>query len=369
MRRLLPLLLCLAVLTVARADEGATPAAVDSRPAWLLEPEEDPIPARWGRGPFEVRDPYILALARLSPWARSPEINEHLQLSFAVRCAWSNSFAFERGRYLIDGEVRQVDLVARIGLFDRLELGLVLPWQWRGGGVMDGFIEGFHDVFSIPQQRRGDVDRDRWTVNGTDPAGRSFRWDHKGDGFGDLIAEGRVLVSRGGPVLPALAVGVRLRLPTGSKKFDFSSGVDGTLSVDLSQRLGERSPFIVYAGGAFTYHHEARINDLVMTRSRGMVYAGLEVELAAWLSIVGHVWIETPRETRLFDDQPVVTNPQNPRFGSENLDFGNFVTYASIGFKVEPMEGLVFELSMLENIVDPETTADFTLVFGLSYSL
>lgn len=359
-------LLCLPGLTLAD-DAPAAPGAAG--PAWLLEPEEDPPLPRWGRGPLEVRDPFILALPRLSPWARSPRIHEHLELGLSARGTWSNSFAFEPGRYLVDGEVRQVDFVARLGLFDRFELGLLLPYQWRGGGVMDGFIEGFHDAFDLPQNRRDRLKRGRWTVNGVDPAGRSFRWDRKGHGLGDLIAEGRALLTRGGPLLPAAAVGLRVRLPTGARRFDFADGVDASLSIDLSQRLGERSPFIVYAGGAWTYHTDARVNGLVQARNRGMFYLGGEVELTRWLSIVGHAWIESRRELRLFADLPLVLNPRDPRFGSRNLDFGNWVTYAAVAFKLEPVEGLTIELGMLENIVDPETTADFTLVFGLGWTI
>lgn len=361
------LLLVTGLLPGARAQEAPAAPAGEAE-GFFHDPEEDPLPPRWGRGPLEVRDPYLLALNRLSPWARSPQVLSHLQVEMSLRGLVANSFAFARNRYLIDGELRELAAVLRLGLFERLELGLFLPWQHRTGPTLDGFIEDFHDAFGLPEMDRDQVAQDRYEVSGLEPGRGRFDFDQKGSGFGDLIGEARVLLTPGGPLLPAATVGLRLRFPTGRRRFDLSSGVDVSLGVDLSQRIGGlRSPFVAYAGGAWTVHAETHLGPIRQARHRGMFYLGGELELTSWASLVVHAWIESRRETRLFRDLPV-SGPLDP-LARTDLGFGNWITYIAAGFKLEPVEGLIVDIGMLENLIDPETTADFTVLFNLTWRL
>jgi hypothetical protein len=344
-RAMLVLALCLS--SIARAQ--------DAPPV-----EEVAAPAQWGRGPLEARDPFILALARLSPWARSPELLAHKQVEVGLRGLWSNSYGFTAGRYVLDAEVRQLHVVPRVGLFDRLELGLDLPYEWRGGGVMDGFIEGFHDAFGIPEMDRDRRKRDRYLVAGLERDGSLFQLEHKGYGFSDLIVEARGLLTEGSDLHPAIAATLRLRLPTGRQKFELSHGVDPSLALDLSKRLG-RLPLIVYSTLAYTYHADARVDDLELMRHRFFASLGVEWEITPIVSIVTHAWVETKRERSLFAD------PARPPIPDADLPYGNYITYIAAGFKLEPLPGLRVEVGMLEDLVDPETTADFTLLGNVAY--
>lgn len=342
---LIPALLLLLALE-GRAEEAAPPA-----------PPERP---QWGRGPLEVRDPFVLALGRLSPWARSPGIVPHAGVEVGLRGVWANSYGFTRDRYVIDAEVRQLWTYARVGLWDRFELSLYLPYEWRGGGVMDGFIESFHSAFGLPDMDRDDRPRDRFLVAGLEQDGSVFSYDHPGYGFSDLIIEQRSLLLPGSARAPAVSTTLRLRLPTGRAKFDLSDGVDVSYAVDASKRLGD-SPVIVYATLAYTYYAHTRVDDLELTRHRLFFSAGVEWEILPILSFVVHAWVETHRERELFDDPP--------RGGGADADltFGNYVTYVSAGFKLEPVPGLLIDIGMLENIVDPETTSDFGLLANVAY--
>ena len=341
----------------AASERPAAGPAADAPGAGGPGRTPDVLP-QWGRGPFEVRDPFVLAMLRLSPWARSPEVLGHLDVQFGLRTVWANHYAFARDRLVIDAETREAALSLRVGLFDRVELGVWVPYLWRGGGVMDSFVEGFHDTFSLPGANRDRRPRDRYRVAGIESDGSAFELEHSGYGLGDVVLEGRALLSEGGALAPAAALTVRLRLPTARAKFDHSDGVDASVGLDLSKRLGE-GPVVLYAGGAYTYAAEARVEDLELLRHRAFFYVGAEWELVGGVSLVAHAWVESRRERELFDD------PAPPGVGEADLTFGNYVTYIAGGFKVEPISGLLLELGIIENLIDPETTADFGVLLNV----
>jgi hypothetical protein len=257
--------------------------------------------------------------------------------------------------------VRQLWFYARLGLFERFELGVTLPYEWRGGGVLDGFIEGFHDTFGLPGMDRDRRPRDRFLVAGLEQDGSLFALEHHDDGLGDLILEPRALLLEGDDVLPALAVTLRLRLPTARSSFETSRSVDVSLALDASKRLG-RLPLIVYATLAYTAYGDDEVDRLEQTAHRVFFSAGFEWEITPWLSFVTHVWIESHRERELYEDPPAA-----PGVGEADLPYGNYVTYVAAGFKLEPLPGLLVDVGLLENIIDPETTSDFAFLGNVAY--
>ena len=202
--------------------------------------------------------------------------------------------------------------------------------------------------------------QDRYLVSGLQADGQTTTLRHAGYGWSDLVLEGRANLLRGDRLLPALTATVRLRLPTGRGKFDTADGVDPTFQLDASKRLGTL-PVVLYAGVAYTYHSQGRIEQLDLYRHRAFGYLGLEIEFGDVLSFVVHVWGESPRERKLWKDRIGV-----PR---TDLTTQNLITYVAFGFKAEPTEGLLLELGVLENLFDPETTADFSVMFNITIKL
>lgn len=342
-----PLLLCMLLSGAAYGQD----AEVDS-PEAASESEAEAEPKQWGRGPLEVRDPFILAYQRLSPWARSPETLAHLQVEASVRTTWANSYGFRDRRILIDAETWRADMTIRLGLFDRFEVGVTLPYEWRGGGHMDGFLEGFHETFGLPDGNRDKSKRDTFNVTGVEDDGSPFEIKHKGDGFVDLMLEGRALLTEGGELLPAASLTLRVRLPTGRSDFALADGVGVTFGLDLSKRL-LGLPLIVYGSLAYTYSTDGHVNGLRVQKHRGFIALGIEFEANDWVSVVLHGWWENAREPYLFK--------------GTDLTYGNYVTYLAFGFKLEPIEGLVIDVGALENVIDPDVTADLALLFNLSF--
>lgn len=339
----------------ARAEEPRDSSAEQGDSA-------SPTPAaQWGKGPFEVYDPFVLGELRASPYARSPRPLGPLEIELGVRSVWANSFALADDRDLtdpatgsplhrltLDAETRSLDLVARVGLIGRFELGAELrALHWRGGGITDGAIRQYHRTVGFGALGRDQRPNDRYLVTGFEPSGARISFDGHGTALGDAAVSVRGLALEGGDYHPAVALGIRLWIPTASPILEHAHGIADTLSIDASKRLFDL-PIFVYVGAAYTYYDQAAVSGLHLTRHRGMYYVGIEWAITSSVSVVAHFWQETRRERKLYRNT--------------SIPYGNFITYVAAGVKVEPIDGLTLELGFLENTVDPNTTADIGLL-------
>jgi hypothetical protein len=350
----------LAVSALLLLGNAAHAQSADTAP----KPDAVTLP-EWGKGPFEVYDPFITATLRSAPYARSPEPLDHLELQLGARGVWENNFGYggdltQRAangsplhRFTLDAETRTLDLVARLGLWKRIELGAEFQaLEWQGGGVLDPLIRQYHRSTGIGSLDRDYVNNDSFTVSGVDPAGKPFNLGARGTIEGNSALTGRVLALEGSELWPAVAFTLRVWLPTANPRFEHANGTAETLSVDASKRILDL-PFVVYGGGAYTYYDEATVDGLALMRHRFMVYGGVEWQITPHFSLVAHVWIETLREKRLFVNT--------------NLPYGNYIQYIAVGAKWEPIDGLTIELGILENILDPNTTGDFGFLLNVWY--
>src|SRR5262245_37067927 len=105
------------------------------------------------RGPLPLRGGQVFAQPRPSLPAEAAVTSAPGALSWGVGVLWANSFAWTQDvpgetpgerAVLVDGETATLELEARRGLRPGLELGLRLALHSRGGGVLDGFIDGLH---------------------------------------------------------------------------------------------------------------------------------------------------------------------------------------------------------------------------------
>ncbi len=126
-----------------------------------------------------------------------------------------NSGRAGRERILMDGETYRQALSWRQGLGQGWEYFLEIPAVAHSAGAFDGFIEGWHDVFGLPQGGRDTAPRDRLSLTYVD--GETVRTDVGRDvlSLGDAsFGVGYALPS---PPLPndGMAVRAAVKLPTG----------------------------------------------------------------------------------------------------------------------------------------------------------
>ena len=149
---------------------------------------------------------------------------------------------------LLDGECYRTTLILRGGLPHGFEAGMELPWLAYGGGTMDGFIQGWHQFFGLPQ-------------GGRDQApGNRLRYQYRRDGqqllsitdhhavVGDLLLTGGWQWYGDAATPQAASLRAAIKIPTGDPRLLTGSG--GT---DLSLWLIGRSDHLFSLGHATLY--------------------------------------------------------------------------------------------------------------------
>ncbi|MEJ2454539.1 MAG: DUF3187 family protein [Candidatus Thiodiazotropha sp.] len=179
--------------------------------------------------PFSVRNqnPFIIVygLPSAVPSELLTEDESSLQLQFDVS---NNSKGSETPEELIvlDGETYRLAMIYRRGLGHGWQASVELPVIAHGPGVMDNFIEDWHDIFGLSNS-----DRDPWPKNRL-----FFSYSRNGEieaeltdgstGLGDLQLQvsKQLAVSDTGR---HLALHASLKLPTGdADRFQGSGGTD-----------------------------------------------------------------------------------------------------------------------------------------------
>lgn len=370
MRRFQALVLALAALGLASPALAGEPARdagprADGEPSADAPVVEEPTLPQWGKGPFEVPDLGLLAVLRLEPFIRSPRTLAPGVVSLGLRSSMENTFSYlyedvpappgqqPPTRITIDGETRDLALVARVGVLPRVELGAELSAvHWQGGGVIDGLIRNWHDLVGVGTLDRNKVHRDSYVFDAREPDGRRVSPPGQLTGLGDGAVSARVLALEGGDLWPAVALSVRAWVPVSNPHFGHARGSAESLQADLSKRVLDL-PVVVYAAAAYTYYDECEVGGLHEYRHRFYGAIGAEWEVHRVVSIVAHFFEESPRERKLYR--------------GTRLPYGNFVQYVAFGLELEPIPGLKIETGGMEHIFDPNVTGTFGLLLSVSW--
>ena len=299
-----------------------------------------------GLGPLELRSQSPLSILRLTPTPKTPRTLAEGQWQFEMLTSWNNYFDYEPGLYTIDAETLRFTMSAAYGVTPRLEVAVGVPLSYRGGGIMDRFIENFEGLLHVANKDRKLAPRNRYLVliHGTN--GRTFELTGKDAGWGieDATASVHYQLAAGTATTPALMALFTVKVPTGRPSSLFSSGgTDVAAGLSAGQRLGR---FNVY-GSVVAMHYTT--TDMVGVRLKPnqlSLFTGLEYR-------------RSPRMSWLL--QALVTSP-----GAEN--FGGFSknTYEiTLGLKRVLNPHLLLEASLLENLFIFDNSPDVGFHVGL----
>jgi hypothetical protein len=305
------------------------------------------------RGPTSIRDAQLLAQPRLTlpavaAWTLAPG-----EWSIEASALWANSFSWTQDDpgedpkvrlFLIDGEAVTADLTVRRGLTPRIDVGVRVPLQWRGGGTLDGFIDWWHRAFNTPDGDRPLFLKNAFRVEGVTTQEQPFSWnDHAGLGLGDLELEARYRVRDGAFRAPSLAIVGRVSLPTGTAPFDgngLGAGAQLVGHVPLSER------FDLHTGAGLTAQDPGPV--------RGVEYTPLRA--AGFLAVEWRPW----RRVSLVAE----TNVASRRV--ENIEsYPGTHWYVNVTGRVDLGSRVRLDAGFTENIISQLTTTDFAFYFGL----
>jgi len=170
------------------------------------------------------------------PAAEAGDINLPGELSLRVVAEVASHYTKEdKGTesVLFDGETSRAIVSMRYGLSDRWEVGVDVPMISHDGGVLDGFIEGWHDFFGLPQGGRNKARRDQlhyyYQRNGSD----ALDYSGSNGGIGDLSLFAAYQLLAAEPLARrSVALRTGVKLPTGN-----SSRLQGSGATDTHVRL------------------------------------------------------------------------------------------------------------------------------------
>ncbi|MBP7829110.1 MAG: DUF3187 family protein [Kiritimatiellae bacterium] len=133
---------------------------------------------------------------------------------------------------MLDGETYVARIALRRGFAGGWEIGLDLPYVRHAGGILDDFIESYHDTFGFSQGNRKAIPSDRLLYALTRNGETLFYLADPADGLGDAaVSLGRQLYRRLDGTRAA-AARVAIEAPTGNRDNLLGSGsTDIALSV------------------------------------------------------------------------------------------------------------------------------------------
>ncbi len=172
----------------------------------------------------------------------------------------NNAFSDDTGAgetMVWDGETAQYTVKVRYGLFDRLEVGMDVPYLQHSGGYLDSLIRNFHDFFSFPNDRQEEFDKNQidFDVNSN---GSSYELKEATSGLGDIRFTAAVPLIMGSEESRRyLALRSVLKIPTGD-----SDDLLGSGSTDIS------------AGLAYSDAELLDIINTALTVNLGVLYMG-----------------------------------------------------------------------------------------------
>lgn len=248
---------------------------------------------------------------------------------------------------IVDAETRELRLTAGHGLADRWSFQLQLPYRYTGAGNLDGFIDGWHDAFGLPNGARNDFPQDRFRIAYARNGVIELDMQSSVAGIADVSADiGYQLWT---DATSSLAAWLSVKLPTGdADKLTGSGAVDAALVIAGERRFGDRwSAFgqlgVTYLGNG----------DLLTGQQRNVVWSGLAgVSVGIWRGLDFKMQFDA--HSAVFDDTA--------------LDFLGEAVVLSVGGAYRFKSGWTLDAGVSEDIV-VDASPDVVFVLGVRRAL
>lgn len=294
--------------------------------------------------PFPTRDqnPLLAGLALGLPLPAEIAAAGVTKIDFAFN--WSNTAnSRQEGAeaIVVDLESRELRLTVERNLTNRLAMRLQLPYRRLDAGVLDSFIDSWHDTFGMPQGTRDALPRDQfrlaWFRNGEvldlrEPLG----------GIGDIALDLGYQLHRS--ARHRLSLWATVEAPTGARRKLLGNGAwDASLSLAASHAFGTRGTVFWQAGS--TYFGSG--GPLAPWQKDWVGAVSGAIEYGVWRRLFLKTQVDA--HTAAYDSRLELLGP------AVILTVGGDYRFAS---------GWLLDVGISEDI-DVEASPDVTFVFGL----
>lgn len=279
------------------------------------------------------------------PLPMPTRVGENTGWSGGVDVSWgSTALMQQRGSevLLVDAETREARLTLQAPLSSRFSFQLQMPYRYTGGGNLDGFIDGWHDVFGLPDGARSELPSDDINIFYIANGSRLLNLTSSASGLADVTASlgYDVVVSNAS----ALTAWLNVKLPTGdADKLTGSGATDVSFILAGERRLADR--WSAFGQGSVTWLGDG---DLLPARQRSVVWSGLAgLSWHAWRGLSLKAQVDA--HTAAFDS---------------DLDFFNEAIVLTVGGDYRFASGWRLDIGVSEDIA-VEHSPDVVFLFGL----
>jgi hypothetical protein len=214
------------------------------------------------------------------PSPRAAELTAPASWQFAAHAGIASHFAVDsnsREAVKLDGETWRMAFDLRYGLAERWELQLEVPVLSHDGGSLDSLIDGWHELWGMPDGGRKQVPRDRLDYRYASALG-GFELRDSSGGIGDVtLALHRALYRDDSWQLSA---GAGYKFASGRERDFLGSGAEDAFAVFRASRAAPASRFSWQ--GQAGYLRAGRSDLLGPAQERDLWFAGVGVDWA-WL--------------------------------------------------------------------------------------
>jgi hypothetical protein len=181
-----------------------------------------------GSGPIAIRNQFAPGLFFLYPTPEAARVLESGRFEIGTNAAYSSVFNKSMegtSELFMEFEVLRWTFKARLGIWDRLDADVEVPFLYFSGGFLDQFVKDYHGFFGFPQGGRDKAPDDQFHYE-VSQNGKLLYHIPKAGTFtiSDMVLNARYRVHSEEKVWPGMVFKTSVKFPTGSSSGGFGSG-------------------------------------------------------------------------------------------------------------------------------------------------
>lgn len=296
--------------------------------------------------PFLTRDQNPLLVGYGIPLPMPARIAAAGEWQLAADLNWSSTAIEQTAAnesLLVDAETHELRVTLGRGFAERWMLQLQLPYRSASGGNLDGFIDGWHDFFGLPDGARSNMPHDRMHIAYARDGSTLLDQRASSHGFADMsVAIGYRLLT---DTSTSLSAWLDVKLPTGAAgKLTGSGATDVSLIVAGERRFAER--WTTYGQLGVTWLGEGNLR---LSAQRSVLWSGLAgIDVNLWRGL----------------DAKLQIDAHSAVFAGSALDFLGDAVILTIGGAYRFESGWTVDAGVSEDI-QVAASPDVVFVLGL----